>query len=79
MDFMARELRTVFGTPVISTAVSANDTISFDRVEDTGYSSGANTTTTLTGQSINSLTSEGGGATLPGMNPTPHHWTAARR
>jgi prepilin-type N-terminal cleavage/methylation domain-containing protein len=47
MDFMARELRTVFGTPVISTTVSANDTISFDRVEDTSYSSGANTTTTL--------------------------------
>jgi prepilin-type N-terminal cleavage/methylation domain-containing protein len=52
MDFMARELRTVFGTPVISTTVSANDTISFDRVEDTSYSSGANTTTTLTDQAI---------------------------
>jgi prepilin-type N-terminal cleavage/methylation domain-containing protein len=47
MDFMARELRTVFGTPVISTAITANDTISFDRVEETGYSSGANSTTTL--------------------------------
>src|SRR5918999_476961 len=33
----------------------------------------------LTGQSIKSLTSEGGGATLPCMNPTPHNWKAARR
>jgi prepilin-type N-terminal cleavage/methylation domain-containing protein len=47
MDFMARELRNVFGTPVISTTTTANDTISFDHVEDTGYSSGTNTTTTL--------------------------------
>jgi Tfp pilus assembly protein PilW len=42
MDFMTRELRTAFGTPVV-----ANNTISFDRVEDTGYSSGGNTPTTL--------------------------------
>jgi prepilin-type N-terminal cleavage/methylation domain-containing protein len=47
MDFMARELRTTFGTPVVSTIVSADDTISFDQVEETGYSSGGNSATTL--------------------------------
>jgi prepilin-type N-terminal cleavage/methylation domain-containing protein len=47
MDFMARELRNTFGTPVVSTSISANDTISFNRVEDSGYSSGANAATTL--------------------------------
>jgi Tfp pilus assembly protein PilW len=47
MDFMARELRNTFGTPVVSTTISANDTISFDRVEDSGYSSAGNAATTL--------------------------------
>lgn len=47
MDFMARELRSTFANPVVSTTAAANDTISFDRVEDTGYSSGGNSATTL--------------------------------
>jgi prepilin-type N-terminal cleavage/methylation domain-containing protein len=47
MDFLVRELRQSFKTPTISTTTAANDTISFDRVEDTGYSSGGNSTTTL--------------------------------
>jgi len=47
MDFMVRELRLAFGNPTISTTVTTNDTISFDRVEDAGCSSGVNTATTL--------------------------------
>ena len=47
MDFMVRELRLAFGPPTISTTVTTNDTITFDRLEDAGYSSGGNTTTTL--------------------------------
>jgi prepilin-type N-terminal cleavage/methylation domain-containing protein len=47
MDFMARELRQAFGIPEISTITTADDTISFDRVEETGYSSGGNNATTL--------------------------------
>jgi prepilin-type N-terminal cleavage/methylation domain-containing protein len=47
MDFMVRELRLAFGTPSITTTVTPNDTITFDRLEDAGYSSGGNTTTTL--------------------------------
>ena len=47
MDFMVRELRLAFGPPTISTTVSTNDTITFDRLEDAGYSSGSNTITTL--------------------------------
>jgi Tfp pilus assembly protein PilW len=47
MDFMVRELRLAFGTPSITTAVTPNDTITFDRLEDAGYSSGGNTTITL--------------------------------
>jgi Tfp pilus assembly protein PilW len=47
MDFMVRELRLAFGLPTISTTVTTNDTITFDRLEDAGYSSGSNTITTL--------------------------------
>jgi Tfp pilus assembly protein PilW len=47
MDFMVRELRLAFDTPTITTTVTTNDTITFDRLEDAGYSSGGNTTTTL--------------------------------
>jgi Tfp pilus assembly protein PilW len=47
MDFMVRELRLAFGTPIITTTVTPNDTITFDRLEDAGYSSGSNITTTL--------------------------------
>jgi prepilin-type N-terminal cleavage/methylation domain-containing protein len=46
MDFMARELRSALN-PVVSTTSASNDTIAFDRVEDTGYSSGGNSATTL--------------------------------
>jgi prepilin-type N-terminal cleavage/methylation domain-containing protein len=47
MDFLARELRQAFDNPTISTTYTTNDTISFNRVEATGYSSGGNTATTL--------------------------------
>jgi prepilin-type N-terminal cleavage/methylation domain-containing protein len=54
MDFMARELRQAFDNPTDptddltrSTTTTANDTIRFERVEDTGYSSGGNSATTL--------------------------------
>jgi len=47
MNFMVQELRLAFGTPSITTTVTTNDTIIFDRLEDAGYSSGGNTITTL--------------------------------
>jgi prepilin-type N-terminal cleavage/methylation domain-containing protein len=47
MDFLARELRLAFGNPMIDTETTVNDTISFNRMEDTGYSSGGNSATTL--------------------------------
>src|SRR2546428_4510951 len=47
MNFMVQELRLVFGTPIITTTVTTNDTIIFDRLEDAGYSSRGNTITTL--------------------------------
>src|SRR5262249_2549964 len=47
MDFMVRELRLAFGTLTITTTVATHDTITFDRLEDAGSSSGGNTTTTL--------------------------------
>jgi prepilin-type N-terminal cleavage/methylation domain-containing protein len=47
MNFIVQELRLAFGTPVITTTVTPNDTITFDRLEDAGYSSGGNTITTL--------------------------------
>jgi len=40
-------LRLAFGPPSITTTVTTNDTITFDRLEDAGYSSGGNTITTL--------------------------------
>jgi prepilin-type N-terminal cleavage/methylation domain-containing protein len=54
MDFMVRELRLTCNKlppactpPTIFTTTATNDTISFDRVEETGYSSGGNSATTL--------------------------------
>jgi prepilin-type N-terminal cleavage/methylation domain-containing protein len=50
MDFMVRELRLAYGTPNITTTVTTNDTITFDRLEDAGYSSASsmvNPSTTL--------------------------------
>jgi prepilin-type N-terminal cleavage/methylation domain-containing protein len=48
LEFMARDLRLAFGTPTLSTTVTTNDTISFHRVDDSGYASAGNTGTTLT-------------------------------
>jgi prepilin-type N-terminal cleavage/methylation domain-containing protein len=45
MDYMAKELRLMYGSPTITTTTTANDTISFVRIEDSGYSSGGNNTT----------------------------------
>jgi prepilin-type N-terminal cleavage/methylation domain-containing protein len=45
MEFMARDLRRAFGSPTLATAVTANDTIRFDRVEDSGRASGGTATT----------------------------------
>jgi prepilin-type N-terminal cleavage/methylation domain-containing protein len=47
MDFMAREIRSAFLNPIVSTTIAPNDTISFDRIEETGYSSGNNADTML--------------------------------
>jgi prepilin-type N-terminal cleavage/methylation domain-containing protein len=47
MDFISRELRSSSGGPVVSKTYEDDDTISFDRVEETGYSSGGNSSTTL--------------------------------
>jgi len=44
-DFMVRELRLIFGSPTITTTTNANDTISFTRIEESGYSSGGNNLT----------------------------------
>jgi Tfp pilus assembly protein PilW len=51
MDFMVKELRLIYGLPTITSTVSAKDTISFTRVEDSGYSSGGNSLTTLSNTS----------------------------
>lgn len=47
MDYMSKELRLMYGAPAISSTNATNDTISFVRIEDSGYSSGGNTATTL--------------------------------
>jgi type IV pilus assembly protein PilW len=52
MDFLVRELRQICnpahcGDPFISTTVTENDTIRFERVENTGYSSNIPTASTL--------------------------------
>jgi len=43
MNSMTKELRLMHGTPTISTTTALNDTISFTRIQDSGYSSGGNT------------------------------------
>src|SRR5712691_2400339 len=45
MDFMVRELRLAYGTPTISTTTTTNDTITFSRIEDSGYVSSSSATT----------------------------------
>lgn len=47
MDIMSKELRLMYGAPTISSTTTTNDTISFARIEGSGYSSGGNTATTL--------------------------------
>lgn len=47
MDYMVREMRLMSGLPTLSTSLTADDTISFTRVEGSGYSSGGNTVSTL--------------------------------
>jgi len=47
MNLMAQDLRQIYGSATISTTLSPNDTISFTRLEDSGYSSGGNTASTL--------------------------------
>jgi prepilin-type N-terminal cleavage/methylation domain-containing protein len=47
MEFMVRELRQAIGPPTISTTVTANDTISFNYVDDSGYASLGSTLLTL--------------------------------
>jgi prepilin-type N-terminal cleavage/methylation domain-containing protein len=45
MDFMVRELRLATANPIISSSMTTNDTINFNRVEDAGYSTGGGKTT----------------------------------
>jgi prepilin-type N-terminal cleavage/methylation domain-containing protein len=47
MDLMVRQMQFMYGSPTISTTLTANDTISFMRIVDSGYSSGGNTDFTL--------------------------------
>jgi hypothetical protein len=47
MDYMVREMQLMYGLPAISTTLTASDTISFVKVEDSGYSSGGNLDSTL--------------------------------
>src|SRR5262245_19571096 len=47
MDFIVREIRSAFLNPIVSTTTTPNDTISFDRIDDVGYSSGNNDAMTL--------------------------------
>jgi len=47
MDLMAQDLRQLYGSATISTTLTPNDTLSFTRLEDSGYSSGGNTALTL--------------------------------
>src|SRR5437899_11408997 len=43
MDLIAQDLRQVYGRATISTTLTPNDTLSFTRLEDSGYSPGGNT------------------------------------
>jgi len=42
MDLIAQDLRQLYGSATISTTLTPNDTLSFTRLEDSGYSSGGN-------------------------------------
>ena len=47
MTLMAQDLRQLYGSATVSTTLTPNDTLSFTRLEDSGYSSGGNTAFTL--------------------------------
>jgi len=47
VDIMVKELQRIAVAPTITTTVTANDTITFSRQDASGYSTGANTGTTL--------------------------------
>jgi len=47
MDYMVRDMQLMYGLPTISTTLTANDTITFLRLVDSGYSSGGNLNSTL--------------------------------
>lgn len=47
MDYMVRDMQLMYGSPTISTTLTANDTITFLRLVDSGYSSGGNLNSTL--------------------------------
>ena len=47
MDLIAQDLRQLYGSATISTTLTPNDTLSFTRLEDSGYSSGGNTAFSL--------------------------------
>jgi hypothetical protein len=41
MDLMSREMQLMYGSPTISTTLTANDTINFKRIVDSGYATGS--------------------------------------
>ncbi len=47
MDLIAQDLRQLYGSATISTTLTPNDTLSFTRLEDSGYSSGGNSAFSL--------------------------------
>src|SRR5437016_12656911 len=47
MDLIAQDLRQLYGSATVSTTLTPNDTLSFTRLEDSGYSSGGNTASSL--------------------------------
>src|SRR5437016_8669891 len=47
MDLIAQDLRHLYGSATVSTPLTPNDTLSFHRLEDSGYSSGGNSAFSL--------------------------------
>src|SRR5438309_7777008 len=47
MDLIAQDLRQLYGSATVSTTLTPNDTLSFTRLEDSGYSSGGNSAFSL--------------------------------
>ncbi len=48
INIMVRDLQQSYGSPTISSALAPNDSISYSRLEDSGYSSGGNNASSLT-------------------------------